>query len=98
MAAQAVGRTQSPLGLFYRRIKSRIGGQGAVTVTAHELARLGYRVLKFGAEYVKQSMAGDEAELRGKLGRQGRGEAAKMGVGLGARGAGGAGCGGDTGR
>src|SRR5438445_9015436 len=33
MAAQAVGRTQSPLGLFYRRIKGRIGGQGAVTAT-----------------------------------------------------------------
>ena len=38
MAAQAVGRTQSPLGLFYRRIRGRIGGQGAVTATAHKLA------------------------------------------------------------
>jgi transposase len=51
MAAQAVGRTQSPLGLFYRRIKGRIGGQRAVTATAHKLARLVYRMLKFGTEY-----------------------------------------------
>src|SRR5262249_998118 len=57
MAAQAVGRTQSPLGLFYRRIKGRIGGQGAVTATAHKLAVLVYRMLRYGAEYVKQSMA-----------------------------------------
>ena len=55
MAAQAVGRTQSPLGLFYRRIKSRIGGQGAVTATAHKLACLVYRMLKYGTEYVKRS-------------------------------------------
>jgi len=27
MAAQAVGRTQTALGVFYRRIKSRIGGR-----------------------------------------------------------------------
>ena len=54
MAAQALGRTQSPLGLFYRRIKSRIGGKGAVTATAHKLACLVYRMLKYGTEYVKQ--------------------------------------------
>ena len=29
MAAQAVGRTQTALGQFYRRIKSRIGGRGS---------------------------------------------------------------------
>ena len=58
MAAQAVGRTQSPLGLFYRRIKSRIGGKGAVTATAHKLACLVYRMLKYGTEYVKRSHGG----------------------------------------
>src|SRR5947209_4832217 len=30
MAAQTLGRTMSPLGMFYRRIKSRIGGKGAI--------------------------------------------------------------------
>src|SRR5262249_40132901 len=40
MAAPALGRTMSPLGLFYRRIKSRLGGKGAVTATAHKLACL----------------------------------------------------------
>jgi transposase len=87
MAAQAVGRTESPLGLFYRRIKGRIGGQGAVTATAHKLARLVYRMLKHGAEYVKQSMAEYEAKLRAKLERQLRAKAMRMGFELVPRGA-----------
>ena len=52
MAAQSVGRTMTPLGLFYRRIRSRIGGLGAVKATAHKLACLVYRMLKYGQEYV----------------------------------------------
>src|SRR5262249_41999580 len=48
MCAQSVGRTQTPLGMFYRRIKSRLGGRGACTATAHKLARLVYRMLKHG--------------------------------------------------
>ena len=87
MAAQAVGRTQSPLGLFYRRIKGRIGGQGAVTATAHKLAVLVYRMLKYGTEYVKQSMAEYEAKLRAKLERQLKAKAAKLGFELVPRGA-----------
>jgi transposase len=82
MAAQAVGRTQSPLGLFYRRIKGRIGGQGAVTATAHKLAVLVYRMLKFGSEYVKQSMAEYEAKLRAQVERQLRAKATKLGFEL----------------
>jgi transposase len=82
MAAQAVGRTQSPLGLFYRRIKGRIGGQGAVTATAHKLARLVYRMLKYGTEYVKQSMAEYEAKLQAKLEKQLRAKAARLGFEL----------------
>src|SRR5262249_3134154 len=82
MAAQAVGRTQSPLGLFYRRIKGRIGGQGAVTATAHKLARLVYRMLKFGAEYVRQSMAEDELRGRSQLERSLRRRAAALGYQL----------------
>ena len=82
MAAQALGRTQSPLGLFYRRIKSRIGGKGAVTATAHKLACLVYRMLKYGTEYVKQSMEGYEQKLRGQLERALRRKAAALGYEL----------------
>jgi transposase len=87
MAAQSVGRTQSPLGMFYRRIKGRIGGQGAVTATAHKLARLVYRMLRYGAEYVKQSAAEYEAKLRARMERQLRARAMRMGFELVPRGA-----------
>ena len=49
---RSVGKTNTPLGIFYRRIRSRIGGLGAVKATAHKLACLVYRMLKYGQEYV----------------------------------------------
>jgi transposase len=82
MAAQALGRTQSPLALFYRRIKSRIGGKGAITATAHKLACLVYRLLKYGREYVKQSMEAYEKKVREQLERSLRRKAAALGFEL----------------
>lgn len=67
MAAQSVGRTQTVLGIFYRRIKSRIGGKGAVTATAHKLAVLIYRMLKHGTEYVAQALEDYEAKMKAQL-------------------------------
>ena len=67
MAARSVGRTMTPLGLFYRRIKSRTGGLGAVKATAHKLACLVYRMLKYGQEYVTQTMEDYEAKLKAKM-------------------------------
>jgi hypothetical protein len=67
MAAQAVGRTQTVLGQFYRRIKSRLGGKGAVTATARKLGVLIYRMLKHGTEYVAQELDKYEAEVKAKL-------------------------------
>jgi len=82
MAAQAVGRTQTALGVFYRRIKSRIGGRGAITATAHKLSRLVYRMLKFGTEYVAQSLLEYEAKVREKLERSVRRKAQALGYEL----------------
>ena len=82
MATQVLGRTQSPLGIFYRRIKSRIGGQGAVTATAHKLARLVYRMLKYGRDYVKHSMADYETKTKEMLTRQLKAKAARLGFEL----------------
>ena len=67
MAARSAGKTMSPLGLFYRRIRSRIGGLGAVKATAHKLACLVYRMLKYGEEYVIQSMEEYEAQMKAKV-------------------------------
>ena len=82
MAAQALGRTQSPLGLFYRRIKGRIGGKGAITATAHKLACLVYRMLKYGREYVKQSMEEYEQKMREQWERSLQRKATELGYEL----------------
>ena len=66
MAARAAGKTMTPLGLFYRRIRSRLGGLGAVKATAHKLACLVYRMLRHGEEYVAQSMEEYEAKIKAK--------------------------------
>ena len=67
MAARSVGKTKTPLGMFYRRIRSRIGGLGAVKATAHKLACLVYRMLKYGQEYVTQSMEEYEAKVKANM-------------------------------
>jgi hypothetical protein len=46
MAAMTLGRTQTALGAFYRRLAARIGKPQAITATARKLAVLVYRALK----------------------------------------------------
>jgi transposase len=82
MAAQGLVKTKSPLAMFYKRIKSRIGGKGAITATAHKLACLVYRMLKYGKEYVKQSMEEYERKIREQVERSLRRKAAALGFEL----------------
>jgi hypothetical protein len=46
MTAMSLGRTQTALGAFYRRLAARIGKPHAITATARKLAILVYRALK----------------------------------------------------
>ena len=46
IAAQAVGKSDTALGAFYRRMKARHGPAKAITATAHKLARIIYHMLK----------------------------------------------------
>jgi transposase len=82
LAARAVGRTQTALGLFYRRIRGRIGPAGAITATAHKLARLVYRMLKYGAEYVRPELEAYEARMRSDQERSLRRKATALGYAL----------------
>jgi transposase len=82
MAAQSAGRTMTPLGMYYRRIRSRIGGLGAVKATAHKLACLIYRMLKHGEEYVVQSMDEYEVKMKANTLRALQRKAAAMGFQL----------------
>ena len=82
MCARSLGMTLTPLGLFYRRIRSRIGGLGAVKATAHKLACLVYRMLKYGQEYVTQSMEEYEAKIEANVLKALKRKAAAMGFEL----------------
>jgi transposase len=57
VAAQTLANSKTALGAFYRRMRARKGGPFAVAVTAHKLAKLFYRVLKHGHEYVECGMS-----------------------------------------
>jgi len=51
LAAVTVGRTQTALGAFYRRLSTRIGKAKAVTATARKIAVLFYNTMRFGIDY-----------------------------------------------
>jgi len=53
MAAASLHHSQTALGAFFRRIKSRAGGKYAVTATAHKIARIYYAMLAHGTSYVE---------------------------------------------
>ena len=82
MAAQSIGKTMTPLGMFYRRIRSRLGGLGAVKATAHKLACLVYRMLRYGQEYVTQSMEEYDAKMKANMVKALQRKAAAMGFQL----------------
>lgn len=85
LAARALSQTRTPLAQFYHRIKARVGAAGAITATAHKLARLIYRMIKYGEDYVKQDMEQYQAKLKEKLERSLRDKAAALGFELVAR-------------
>jgi hypothetical protein len=53
-AANSLIRSRSYLGAQYRRLRTRLGAPKAITAMAHRLARLVYRMLKYGQQYVDQ--------------------------------------------
>ena len=51
LVATSVGRTDTALGAFYRRLAARIGKAKALTATARKIAILFYRAMRFGMHY-----------------------------------------------
>lgn len=56
MAATTLVRSRTYLGAQYRRLRTRLGAPKAITAMAHRLARLVYRMLKYGQQYVDKGM------------------------------------------
>jgi transposase len=66
-AAVNVGKTQTALGAFYRRLAARTGKAKAVTATARKLAILFYQALRFGMTYADPGASAYEARYRQRV-------------------------------
>jgi transposase len=64
LAAQTLHRSKSYLGAKYRRLRARLDGPVAITAMAHQLARLIYRLLRYGTEYHDKGMQHYERQHR----------------------------------
>ena len=51
MAAQSVKQAECVFGVLYRRLRARLGPAQATVATAHAIARVVYRMLKYKVEY-----------------------------------------------
>lgn len=67
LAATTIGRSDTALGAFYRRLSSRIGKQKAVTATARKIAVLFYNTLRFGMSYHDPGAAAYEERHRTRV-------------------------------
>jgi transposase len=80
--AVSVGRTQTALGGFYRRIAARCGAAKAAVATARKLAVLIYRALKFGLAFVESGLAVYEQQQNARLVQHLQKRAASLGYQL----------------
>jgi transposase len=82
MTAMSLGRTQTALGAFYRRLAARIGKPQAITATARKLAILVYRVLSGNLVYQDPGADHYDAQQRIRALRHLRRRAAALGFTL----------------
>jgi transposase len=82
LAATTLLRSQSYLGAQYRRLRARLGAPKAITAMAHKLARLVYRMLKWGHEYVDKGLQYYEERHREQQVQLLKQRAAKLGLQL----------------
>ena len=79
-AANTLMRSRSYLGAQYRRLRTKLGAPKAITAMAHRLARLVYRMLKYGQGYVDKGTEYYEERFRQQQIQLLRRKAAKLGL------------------
>ncbi len=67
LAFSTVGRTDTALGAFYRRLSARVGKAKAVTATARKIAVLFYNTLRHGMTYADPGAAYYEDRYRQRV-------------------------------
>lgn len=66
MSASSLSKNKSPMGEYYRKMKSRLGKKGAVVATAHKMARIIYTMIKEKQSYNQQTIARNQYEWKEK--------------------------------
>jgi len=82
LVATAVGRTETALGAFYRRLAARVGKAKALTATARKIAILFYKATRFGMRYEDPGADQYEQRYRERVVKQLQRRAAHLGFAL----------------
>ena len=82
LAACAVRNTQTALGAFYRRIRSRRGAPKAITATARKIATIYFRMLATGEEFIELGQDAYERQYQQRLLSNLRRKATRLGFSL----------------
>ena len=85
LAATTVGRSDTALGAFYRRLSSRIGKAKAVTATARKIAVLFYNAMKYGTKYSDPGAEYYEQRYKERVMKNLKRQAERMGMVLSAK-------------
>ena len=81
-AAQCVGRSETALGAYYRRMRARLGPQQATVATAYKIARIVYAMLKERKPFEAASAAAYDQQYREREIKYLERKAAKLGFEL----------------
>jgi hypothetical protein len=82
MAAQSVKQAGCPFGVMYRRLRSRLGPAQATVATAHAIARVVYKMLKYKVEYDPLNVNEYQKQYEAQQVKYMRKKAAKLGFQL----------------
>lgn len=82
IGATSLQRSQTALGAYFRRMRFRLGPAKAIKATAHKLARILYRLLRYGTAYVETGQQAYEDQYRNRQLRSLQRRAADLGFNL----------------
>jgi transposase len=79
MAANALFKSQSPLGDFFRRMRAKLGAPAAITAAAHKLARIVFHMLSTHEAYDEAILSKNERCFRARAEARLRSQAKALG-------------------
>jgi transposase len=82
LAAQALFRSQSWLGQYFRRMRAKLGAPKAITAVAHKLARIVFHILTTGQAYDETVFAQQEVQNNQRMQQRLRQQAKQYGFQL----------------